>query len=68
MDSTADIKIGNQSLKEFMESVDKRLNLLRPNPDLEAEWDQLRELGDAYRKLEAKLLEKAKMWGHLSKK
>jgi hypothetical protein len=64
----ADLKIGDTSLKEFMKSVSERLNILQPNPALEKEWQQLKELGDAYRALEADLLEKAKMWGHLSEK
>jgi hypothetical protein len=50
-----------------MESVEHRLNILRPNPDLEAEWDQLRALGEQYRKLEQQLTEKNQMWATLKK-
>ena len=62
-----DITVKGRSLYEFMESVEQRLNILRPNPDLEAEWDQLRELGEQYRKLEKQLTEKSQMWATLKK-
>ena len=62
-----DITLRGRSLSEFMESVEQRLNILRPNPDLEAEWDQLRALGEQYRKLEQQLIEKSQMWATLKK-
>jgi hypothetical protein len=62
-----DITVKGRSLYEFMESVEQRLNVLRPNPELEAEWDQLRELGEQYRKLEQQLAEKSQMWNTLKK-
>jgi hypothetical protein len=62
-----DITVKGRSLAEFMESVEQRLNILRPNPELEAEWDQLRELGEQYRELERQLAEKAQMWAILKK-
>jgi hypothetical protein len=34
---------------------------------LESEWNELRELGEQYRKLEADLLAKQKMWATLQK-
>jgi hypothetical protein len=40
---------------------------LRPNPALESEWDQLRELGKQYRELEQQLTEKAQMWAALQR-
>jgi hypothetical protein len=62
-----DITVRGRSLTEFMDSVEQRLNILRPNPALEAEWDQLRELGEQYRELEQQLTEKARMWAVLKK-
>jgi hypothetical protein len=62
-----DITVKGRSLAEFMESVEHRLNILRPNPDLEAEWDQLRALGEQYRELEQQLKEKSRMWDTLKK-
>jgi hypothetical protein len=60
-----DIKLGDRSLKQFMNKVDERLNILQPNPELEAEWDELKRLGEEYRKMEQELLEKNKMWEKL---
>jgi hypothetical protein len=62
-----DITVKGRSLSEFMDSVEQRLNILRPNPDLEAEWDQLRALGEQYRELEKQLAEKSQMWATLKK-
>jgi hypothetical protein len=62
-----DITVKGRSLSEFMDSVEQRLNILRPNPAMEAEWDQLRELGEQYRELEKQLTEKAQMWATLKK-
>lgn len=58
----ADIVINGVSLSESIKAIEQRLNLLTVNPKLEAEWDQLRELGEQYRRLEAELLEKQRMW------
>jgi hypothetical protein len=66
-DFDSDITVKGRSLTEFMESVEQRLNILRPNPALEAEWDQLRELGEQYRELEQQLTEKSQMWALLKK-
>jgi hypothetical protein len=66
-DVGGDIKVKGRSLAEFMETVEQRLNMLRPNPQLEAEWDQLRELGEQYRALEQQLLEKERMWQTLKR-
>ena len=61
----ADIKINGKSMKTWMEAVEERLNILTPNPEMEAEWDQLRKLGERYRKLEKKCKEKSLMWNKL---
>ena len=58
----SDLRIGDRSLKEFMNRVEERLNILHPNPKLEDKWDELAELGKRYRELEAEILEKEKMW------
>ena len=61
----ADIDINGKSLKDWMEKVEERLNILTPNPELEKEWDDLRRLGERYRKLEKKCKEKAEVWNKL---
>ena len=63
----ADVVINGVSLKETLEGIQARLNILRPNPELEAEWDELQALGEQYRRLEAELLEKQRMWSTLRK-
>ena len=61
----ADIDINGKSMKAWMEKVEDRLNILTPNPELEKEWDELRRLGERYRKLEKKCQEKAEVWKKL---
>ena len=61
----ADVKINGVSLTGVLKNIEERLNILRPNKELEAEWHQLRELGDQYRRLEAELKEKSLMWNKL---
>jgi hypothetical protein len=63
----ADIRINGKSMNKWMEQVEQRLNILTPNPELEKEWDDLRRLGERYRKLEKKCQEKARMWEALKK-
>ena len=64
----ADININGKSLMATLRSLEQRLNILRPNTELEAEWDQLRELGEQYRRLEKEFEEKSKMWNRLKTK
>ena len=63
----ADVVINGVSLTETLKGIQDRLNMLRPNTALEAEWDQLQELGQQYRRLEAELLEKQRAWEILKK-
>lgn len=62
---SADLEINGKSMKTWMEKVEERLNILTPNPELEKEWDELRRLGERYRKLEKKCKEKAEVWNKL---
>jgi hypothetical protein len=61
----ADIKINGHSLTQTLQTIQDRLNMLRPNLELEKEWDQLQELGNQYRRLEAEFKEKQKVWESL---
>ena len=63
--SEADIRINSVSLVDTLKTIQDRLNILQPNPELEEEWDQLRELGAQYRELEKKLKEQGDMWTKL---
>jgi len=59
---SGDLRIGDRSLREFMDRVEERLNILHPNPALEDRWNELAELGKRYRELEAEILKKEKVW------
>jgi len=61
----ADIDINGRSLLKTLDALEQRLNMLTPNPNLEKEWDQLKKLGDRYRKLEKQCENKAAMWAKL---
>jgi hypothetical protein len=61
----ADIDINGKSMLQWMQKVEERLNILTPNSELEKDWDDLRKLGERYRKLEKKCKEKAEMWKKL---
>jgi hypothetical protein len=63
----ADIDINGKSMRAWMEKVEERLNILTPNAELEKDWDDLRKLGERYRKLEKKCKEKAEVWNKLKK-
>lgn len=63
----ADIKINGKSLSQAISSIEERLAILRPNPELEKDWSELKELGDQYRKLEAEIKEKMRVWDILKK-
>ena len=64
----ADIVVNGVSLMDKINAIGERLNMLDINPELEAEWDQLRELGDCYRQLEQDLKTKSAMWKTLKTK
>lgn len=63
----ADIKVNGESLLDVIKTLQNRLNVLVPNKALEAEWDELRELGERYRQLEKEFEEKSKAWAALKK-
>ena len=49
-------------LQDWQEEVNKKLAILQPNPALEEQWSELRELRERYVKLEKELIEKNKVW------
>lgn len=63
----ADIKINDISLNETLKTIQEKLNILVPNSKFENEWAELKKLGEQYRKLEAELEEKSRMWTALKK-
>jgi hypothetical protein len=61
----ADLDINGKSLVQWMEAMEERMNWMQPNVELEKEWDDLKKLGERYRKLEKKCKEKAEVWKRL---
>ena len=61
----ADIVVNGKSMMKLLERIEERLNLLEPNTELEKDWDDLRKLGERYRRLEKKCKEKAETWKKL---
>jgi hypothetical protein len=64
----ADIVVNGVSLMDKINAIAERLNILDVNKELEAEWDQLRKLGEQYRQLELDLRAKSAMWETLKTK
>lgn len=62
----ADIRINGESLCQTLRGIQERLLILTPNKQLEAEWEELQELGEKYRALEKELTSASKMWKILS--
>ena len=58
----ADIVINGKSFTETMTKIENRLGILFPNPELEKEFDQLRQAGEHYRELEKKFIEQKKIF------
>lgn len=67
MPEGSDIKVGGKSLTDAIEKIEERLGILKPNPELEDRWEQLKTLRKQYMDLEKDLLEKEKMWEILKK-
>jgi len=63
----ADIEINGESLIDMLRNIEQRLNILKPNEQLESEWEELRTLGEQYRSLESQIQAKMKTWEAISK-
>jgi hypothetical protein len=57
----------DRDMREWFESVESRLAILKPNPELEAEWSELAELRIKYVELERELLAKQRTFDILQK-
>lgn len=58
---SGDLKIGDRSMKEFIDKVEDQLAILRPAPELEEQWDKLKELRRQYEECKQDILEKEKI-------
>jgi hypothetical protein len=63
----ADIVLNGKSVRATLEAIEERLAILQPNPELEKEWEELKDLGQRYRTLEAEIKEKMRVWDILKK-
>jgi len=61
----ADVVINGESLVDTLRGIQDRLAILRPNPDLEQRWQQLRDLREEYQRLEQEIMEKERAWAAL---
>jgi hypothetical protein len=52
----------DRDMRAWFESVESRLAILQPNVKLEAEYEELAELGRQYKEMEKKLLEKQRVF------
>jgi len=52
-------------LETRISQIEKRLNILQPNPKLESQWKRLTALREEYEKVEQELLDKQSMWDTL---
>jgi hypothetical protein len=66
-DITGELTVQGVKLSDRLDKIDERLAILHPNPELEDKWDELKELGKRYKKLEQELIEKEKVWTILKK-
>jgi hypothetical protein len=61
----ADVEVNGWSLVAAVKRIEQRLGLFQPNPELEAEWSDLRELGEQYKKLEQHIRDKQATWDRI---
>ena len=61
----ADITLNGKSMRDWMSKVEERLAIFEPNAKLEAEWAELKELGEQYKAKEREIKEKARAWNIL---
>jgi hypothetical protein len=64
---SGNLTVDGVNIGELLKGIQSQLGLLVPNPELEAEFDQLRELGDRYRELESVMKEQKRVWDILKK-
>jgi hypothetical protein len=61
----ADVDINGVSLKETLASIQEMLGVMKIDPALEKEFEELRAAGDHYRKLREKFTEQKAVWDTL---
>jgi hypothetical protein len=64
---SGNLTVDGVNIGELLAGIQSQLGLLIPNPQIEEEFDQLRKLGDQYRKLETLIKEQKRIWDILKK-
>lgn len=59
--------LGVSGLWDRIKKIEEKLEILQPNPELEKDWSELRELRLAYEAKERDIKEKMKIYGILKK-
>lgn len=60
-----DIELDGLSLRDTLKKLHERMAIMVPNPELEKDFEQLRELRRQYEALEQELSEKVQVWNTL---
>jgi len=58
----ADVLINGVGVMETLRGIQEQLNLLRPHPEMEQEWDELRAIREQYEAKLAECREKSQIW------
>jgi len=67
LNKDADIKFGDVSLMETLREIQSQLGILTPDPELEAEFEELRACAEEYQRLRQKFLEQKRVWDTLKR-
>jgi hypothetical protein len=66
-DINGNLVVQGTNITRLFQDIQERLGLLVPNPELEEEFEELQQIGDQYREVEARLKEKKRVWEILKK-
>lgn len=66
-DINGNLVVQGTNITRLFQDIQERLGLLAPNPELEEEFEELQQIGDQYREVEARLKEKKRVWEILKK-
>lgn len=62
-----ELYVQGKNLSATLETIEERLAILKPNPELEERWETLKSLRKQYMDLEKEILEKEEIWKTLKK-
>ena len=65
LDQNADIRFGDTSLMETLREIKTQLGMLTTDPQLESEFEELKDCAREYERLRTKFLEQKQVWDTL---